>query len=106
MTNHTKIDIKANTRDLIGFAAVWQSWKILDVVFKNIWKTIFLIILLVTGVKVLSFVAEAYEKDAKEWEEFNRVYDYCVQSQMASHGNYDRQSCLKYANAYQRKYAM
>lgn len=106
MTAQTKIDIKANTRDLVGVAAVWQSWKILDVLFKNLWRTVFFVAALLVGINVFSAWSEWQKKDAEEWKQFDAVYDYCVKSQMKQYGDYNRTSCLKYANAHVRKYAM
>jgi hypothetical protein len=106
MTTQTKIDIKANTRDFIGVAAAWQSWKILDVIFKNIWRTVFFIAALLVGINIFSACSERQKKDAEEWKQFYAVYNYCVKSQMKQYGDYNRISCLKYANAHVRKYDM
>jgi hypothetical protein len=106
MTTQTKIDIKANTRDFIGVAAAWQSWKILDVIFKNIWKAVLIVLLLMAGSKLVTVVSEMQAKDAREWEKFDQLYDYCTRTQMVQYGRYNRDKCLRYANGFVRKYAM
>jgi len=58
------IDLKGNTKDLTSFAFAWQLWKILNVVFSNIWKVVLVVILLSVASKTASFVYSNSRRDA------------------------------------------